>query len=176
MNFTGVHSVQRQILRRYAVNLSVCFSVLIGTSANAEWSDRNPLFQKLLTEASQVSGLPMVRDMRVDVQAVSKSELLNRTCPNRSRCGDVVASYLINEGRIIYDSSLNLSGDVGKSFLVHEFVHVLQHLRQGSSVNEDCMTIHRNEMAAYSAQARWLSERGIFVQIRNSLKLKCSLD
>lgn len=94
-------------------------------------------------------------------RALSARQINERICPeNPDVCGRYAAFYAVQTREIIYRNTLDKRHLLDRAYLVHEFVHYLQHLEQGTAVNLTCQTILKNEKQAYFAQAIYRRRHG----------------
>lgn len=81
----------------------------------------------LMAWAVRLSGLPAAAD-RPPVFAVTAQVLAEAICPGQARgCLGIVAAYDNKHARVLILDSIDLRDLSGQSFVVHEFVHHLQH-------------------------------------------------
>lgn len=96
---------------------------------------------------------------------------------NPQNCSRLAASYSIKTGEIMYRASFDLRNIVHRSFVVHEMVHFLQHLRQHDKITETCHQILKNEREGYAAQAAYLRRHGsIYASQVFPLMASCDAD
>ncbi len=94
-----------------------------------------------------------------------------QVCPEEPRkCRQLVAAYSIERREILYRESLDPARVFDRSFLVHEYVHYLQHQDYGDQVNVSCQRILDNEREAYAAQAAYLRRHNIRFPIGRALR------
>lgn len=115
------------------------------------------LLLDLLAWASRLSGLPAPAQVP-PVIALTPAALAERVCPQApGQCRGLVAVYDTERREVLHQDSLDLRDETDQSFIVHEFVHHLQHLAQGDTLFDGCDAVLRAETAAYAAQNRYLA-------------------
>lgn len=82
----------------------------------------------------------------------------------------LVAAYIIEQRRIVYRDDLDLDDDADNSFIVHEYVHALQHRRFGDRMFDTCQGVLALERQAYQAQQRYLNYRGQLLRVGDRLR------
>ena len=87
-----------------------------------------------------------------------------------SRQNGLVAAYIIEERRIVYRDDLDLELDTDNSFIVHEFVHALQHQHRGDRTFASCSATLAAEQQAYAVQQRYLHARGQMLRVGERLR------
>lgn len=121
------------------------------------------LLADLLAIAVRLSGLaPLPEGVRPEVEPVPAARLQALACPDRpADCAQVAAWHDAAQGRVLVDDALDPRQDaVGRSFVVHELVHVLQAHRDGGAPGEGCAAQLAAERAAYAVQNAYLREQG----------------
>jgi hypothetical protein len=115
------------------------------------------LMQDLMAWAVRLSGLPAPAALP-RLTALSEAALSHRVCPDEPRhCRTLMAVYDTDRQEVLYRNSLDLRDETDQSFLVHEFVHHLQHLREGDALFSDCPRVVAAEAQAYAVQNRYLT-------------------
>jgi len=112
------------------------------------------------------------------VTSISAEQISQRVCPDKpTRCRPIAAAYGIEQRDIIYRDTLDLSRLLGRSSLLHELVHFLQHQDLRSAINASCQQILLNERQAYRAQAAYLRHHGVYHPVGSELGLiRCPPD
>ena len=99
------------------------------------------------------------------VFVLTEEQLAQKICPESpSKCGTMAAIYDTDTGGVFVRQDVaNLDGDkINKSFIVHEFVHALQHRRlKEKGISEEvlynsCENLYNTERQAYDAQNIYL--------------------
>ena len=88
-----------------------------------------------------------------------------------TRQSGLVAAYIIEQQRIVYRDDLNLENDADNSFIVHEFVHVLQDAYYGGRLFASCAGVIAAEQEAYAVQQRYLHARGQLLRVGERLRM-----
>jgi len=115
------------------------------------------LQQDLMAWAVRLSGLPAPAALP-RLTALSEAALSHRVCPDEPRhCRTLMAVYDTDRQEVLYRNSLDLRDETDQSFVVHEFVHHLQHLRDGDALFSDCQRVVAAESLAYAVQNRYLA-------------------
>jgi hypothetical protein len=115
------------------------------------------LLQDLMAWAVRLSGLP-APDALPRLTALPERDLAARVCPAQPQhCRSLMAVYDTDRQEVLYRDSLDLRDETDQSFVVHEFVHHLQHQREGDGLFEDCARVVAAETQAYAAQNRYLA-------------------
>lgn len=115
------------------------------------------LLHDLMGWASRFSGLASPATLP-RLQALSATDLAQRVCPEQPHhCRTLVAVYDTDTQSVLYADTLDLRDETDQSFLVHEFVHYLQHLQHGNSLFADCPAVMAAEAQAYAVQNRYLA-------------------
>jgi hypothetical protein len=138
-----------------SVSLAVVGS---GSSAQTGRDEPDPaLLNDLLQWASRLSGMPLAPVLPA-VQALSPDDLARRVCPDEpANCRTLVALYDTDRREVLYRNTLDLRDETDQSFIVHELVHYLQHLRDGDELFSSCERVLAAETAAYAVQNRYLT-------------------
>lgn len=126
----------------------------------------------LLAFAIEASGLQAldIKDMP-PIQGVTEEELSRLVCPGEpGGCRSVAALFDTEQYRILVRSSLNLQQTIDRSFLVHEFVHVLQFRQFGEERFSRCQDVLSSEREAYAVQNAYLRENGVEWQEGRTLR------
>jgi hypothetical protein len=121
----------------------------------------------LLELAVKFTGLPsMPLEQLPPLQAVSRGQMRAIACTDApARCGEVVALFDADRYRILYLDTLDLQDSEDNSFLLHEFVHVLQHQQAGAAMYASCAALLDTEAQAYRAQNAYLRHEGRLMQV-----------
>lgn len=116
----------------------------------------------LLAAAIEFSALPAIdADELPPIILLPRSELNNTVCAAAPvRCAGLTAAFDTQRYRIVADDRLDFSDPDDASFLVHEFVHVLQFKDTGSTGFTSCTAVLESERQAYSAQNAYLRRHG----------------
>lgn len=120
------------------------------------------LLSYLLGVASALSGYPEVPLAELPtLRLMSPSALVEEACPDEPReCEKLVALYDHDREQILVRADLDLDNPADNSFLVHEFVHVLEARQKGALYQHDCNATLRSEREAYRVQNRYLQQEG----------------
>lgn len=120
------------------------------------------LLASLLAAAIRLSGLPGIdADELPPLVRMTEDELAQTVCPDGG-CRSLAAVFDTERYRILLRDSLKLDDPVDNSFLVHEFVHVLQFQRHGHARFSSCQKVLSSEREAYAVQNAYLREFGVF--------------
>ncbi|MDB5759683.1 MAG: hypothetical protein JWM30_2972 [Burkholderia sp.] len=114
----------------------------------------------LLAAAIRLSGLPAVDlgDLP-PIFPLPRGELNQVVCSAAPvRCSGLMSAFDTQRYRIVVDNLLNFDEPDDASFLVHEFVHVLQFRSTGSTAFTSCTAVLESERQAYAAQNDYLRE------------------
>jgi len=120
------------------------------------------LLSYLISVAAALSGypelplaeMPMLRQM-------SATSLVDEACPdNPAECRTLVALYDRARNQILIRAELDLENPADNSFLVHEFVHVLEARHKGELYQHDCANTLLSERQAYRVQNAYLKQEG----------------
>lgn len=120
------------------------------------------LLTQLLAAAIQLSGLPAIHVSELPPIVMLPRRVLNETVCSSApvRCSGLIAAFDTQRYRIVVDEKLDFGDPDDDSFLVHEFVHVLQFKQSGSVGFTSCNAIVKSEREAYAAQDLYLREHG----------------
>jgi hypothetical protein len=120
------------------------------------------LLTQLLAAAIQLSGLPAIHVSELPPIVMLSRRVLNETVCSSApvRCSGLIAAFDTQRYRIVVDEKLEFGDPDDDSFLVHEFVHVLQFRQSGSVGFTSCNAIVKSEREAYAAQDLYLREHG----------------
>jgi hypothetical protein len=133
---------------------------MAGSSSCAQTRREAPdpaLLNDLLHWASRLSGMPAAPTLP-ELLALSPDELAQRVCPEQpGHCRTLVAVYDTERRQVLYRNTLDLRDETDQSFIVHELVHYLQHLRDGDALFASCEQVLAAETAAYAVQNRYLA-------------------
>lgn len=108
----------------------------------------NPeLLAFLIAAAAKLSGYPELPvESLPEVRVVSEAELAKTLCPDApAGCTGIAATFETEQYVILIRDSLDLEDAADNSFLLHEFVHVLQWKASGDTIFEDCPTTLKTE-------------------------------
>jgi hypothetical protein len=114
----------------------------------------------LLAAAIRLSGLPAVDAGDLPpVVPLPRGELNQTVCERAPvRCAGLMSAFDTQRYRIVVDDNLDFDDPDDASFLVHEFVHVLQFRSTGSVAFTSCTAVLESEQQAYAAQNAYLRE------------------
>lgn len=124
------------------------------------------MLAELVAVAAALSGYPPIPAAALPpIQILAPAEFNNAVCPdNPDECSGIAAHFDEDGPRIRLVARLNLAHPLGRSFLVHELVHVLQyHQRRGNitvAAAPGCLESLRAEQEAYAVQNEYLSWAG----------------
>lgn len=115
-------------------------------------------FVFLLALAAQMTGLPPLPAGREPtVVPVSETELRDIVCADGGPgCMGLQASFDADGNRILIQEYGAQRGVEWESFLLHEYVHALQHARWGEAIYATCEARRRSEAQAYAVQDAYL--------------------
>jgi len=125
----------------------------------------------LIAAAAKLSGYPEipVEDLP-PVRAVSVDTIARAICPDEpAGCTGIAATFETESYEILIRDSLDLEDSADNSFLLHEFVHVLQWKARGDAIFKDCPTTLKTEGEAYRAQNAYLKREGEFLRFGEML-------
>jgi hypothetical protein len=130
------------------------------------------LISFLLDMAVSLSGLPPVPARELPpLRAVSEDEMRQTACPEApGHCRNLVAMFDTERYRILYLDSLDTESAADNSFLVHEFVHVLQYRRYGDAIYAGCRALLTTEAEAYRVQNAYLRREGELMRVGDILR------
>lgn len=116
----------------------------------------------LFSVATTLSGYPEMPEADLPiVRLMEPSALTEEACPDdASGCHKLVALYDRERHQILMRSDLDLHDPSDNSFLVHEFVHVLEARHKGALYQHDCEATLRSEREAYRVQNAYLDREG----------------
>lgn len=125
----------------------------------------------LLAFASSVSGLPaQAPEDLPPIIRLAPADLHQQVCPERpAECVGIAAYFDIPRYRILIDARLDLSQPADHSYLLHEFVHVLQFRRYGPDLFVRCEDTLRHEALAYRVQNAYLRRQGVLLRVGAAL-------
>ncbi len=120
------------------------------------------LLSYLLGVASSLSGYaPMTLSELPLLRFMERPALVQEVCPDRpEECDQLVAFYDRERGHVLVSSELEMRDASDNSFLVHEFVHVLEARQVGELYQRDCEATLQSERAAYRVQNAYLEREG----------------
>lgn len=120
------------------------------------------LIAYLFSVATTLSGYPGMPEADLPiVRLMEPSALKEEACPGDvSGCDKLVALYDRERHQILMRSDLDLHDPSDNSFLVHEFVHVLEARHKGALYQRDCEATLRSEREAYRVQNAYLDREG----------------
>ena len=116
----------------------------------------------LFSVAAALSGYPAIPAVEQPLlRLMTPAALIEEVCPGApSDCEKLVALYDHERHQVLVRSDLDLQDASDNSFLVHEFVHVLEARQKGASYQKDCMATLRSERDAYRVQNVYLDREG----------------
>lgn len=136
----------------------------------ADPADRESLLADLMAWAVRLSGLPPAPD-RPPVIPLSAQALSATACPDDPRpCSGLVALYDTDRVRVLIRDSMDLDDPSAQSFVVHEFVHHLQHRAQGPALTSRCESVIAAEVQAYGAQNTFLARHRRLLRVGDLLR------
>lgn len=143
-------------------------------AAAARATEREALLAELMAWAVRLTGLPPSAD-RPPVIALAPEALWATACPDDPRpCRGLVALYDTERERVLIRDSLDLADPSDQSFVVHEFVHHLQHRAQGAALVGRCEGVIAAEAQAYAAQNRFLAGQRQLLRVGDMLRrMRC---
>lgn len=123
------------------------------------------LIAPLLAAAIRLSGLPAIAAADIPaVEPMDANALAAFGCPERpADCRQMAALFDLKHYRILIRDELDTGTPYGKSFIVHELVHVLQYRKTGRDVS-GCEEMLASELAAYAVQNAYLRANGIYAR------------
>ncbi|SRR6266581_6936928 len=127
----------------------------------------------LFALAVQLSGLPpLPPGAEPAVWPVTETEMRALMCREvRAQCNGLQAVYDPDNNRILIREYGLQHGTEWESFLIHEYVHVLQYARSGPAIYADCEANRAAEKQAYSVQDAYLRRRGALLRVNRQLQL-----
>ncbi|HEY6898010.1 MAG TPA: DUF6647 family protein [Rhodocyclaceae bacterium] len=120
------------------------------------------LLSYLLAMAVALSGYPemAVEDLPA-IQQLPPNALHAAACDDGAApCENLAALFDSQNQRILISNRLDPADPADNSFLVHEFVHVLQYRQLGESYSEGCEATLAAEREAYRVQNAYLRRAG----------------
>jgi len=124
----------------------------------------------LMKAAVTITGYAMPAELP-EVVPVSQQTMMHVVCQRaddpascKKRRG-LVAAYVPATHTVFYRYDLDLQNDTANSFVVHEFVHVLQHNTKGDRAFYGCANTVYAENEAYTAQRQYLFEHNQVMRI-----------
>lgn len=125
----------------------------------------------LLAFASSFSGLPaQAPEDLPPIVRLAPADLHQQVCPERpADCTGIAAYFDIPRYRILIDARLDLNQPADHSYLLHEFVHVLQFQRYGPGLFARCEDALRHEALAYRVQNAYLRRQGVLLRVGAAL-------
>ncbi|MBP6097488.1 MAG: hypothetical protein KBF58_08960 [Methyloversatilis sp.] len=116
----------------------------------------------LFSVAVTLSGYPGMPEADLPlVRLMEPSALIEEACADDTPgCDKLVAVYDRERHQILMRSDLDLHDASDNSFLVHEFVHVLEARHKGALYQRDCEATLRSEREAYRVQNAYLDREG----------------
>jgi hypothetical protein len=138
---------------------------------------RDEMLDDLMGWAVRLTGLPPSAD-RPDVIALPPADLAATVCPDApSSCRGLVAVYDTERIRVLVRDTLDLRELSAQSFIVHEFIHHLQHRAQGAGLLSACEQVMVAERQAYEAQNRFLRQHRQLLRVGEMLRgMRCDRD
>lgn len=135
---------------------------------------RDEMFDDLMAWAVRLTGLPPAKD-RPEVIPMSAAQLSATVCPDvPSSCRGLMAVYDTERTRVLIRDTLDLREMAAQSFIVHEFIHHLQHRAQGASLTSGCEQVIAAERQAYEAQNRFLQQHRQLLRVGEMLRsMRC---
>lgn len=120
----------------------------------------------LLQAAVALSGYPPIPVEELPpVTALSAAAMAAEVCPDApGQCGSLAAVFDTEHYRILVRDDLDVENATHNSFLVHEFVHVLQWHARGDAIYATCDQSRSTELEAYGAQNGYLKREGQFAR------------
>ncbi|KQW67933.1 hypothetical protein [Methylibium sp. Root1272] len=120
------------------------------------------LLSYLLAAAARLSGYdPVPLEDLPSIQQLPASVIRSQVCPVQPQtCADMIAIFDNTRSRILISDELDPRNGHDSSFIVHEFVHVLEYRRKASQYQADCEETLASERTAYRVQNAYLREQG----------------
>lgn len=121
------------------------------------------LLAELMVVAAAFSGYPAIPVQQIPpIRVLTGAEMTQEVCPQRPRdCVRIVAQFDAAGPQIRLSDALDLEFAQGRSFLVHELVHVLQYHHGSRAAAADCASSLRSEQEAYRVQNAYLRSVGV---------------
>jgi hypothetical protein len=142
---------------RWALGLWIAASTALADAPAHKPALDMALMTELLQWAGRLSGLPVAPALP-ELHALAAADLAQRVCPQRpGDCRTLVAVYDTDQRMVLYRDSLDLRDETDQSYIVHELVHYLQHLRDGDRLFANCEQVMAAETLAYGAQNKYLA-------------------
>lgn len=131
------------------------------------------LLAYLLSVAIQLSGLPPIGpDELPPIERLPPDQLNRQVCPgDPGNCIGLAAYFDIPAYRILIDRRLDPLHPADHSYLLHEFVHVLQYRVHGPTLFARCEDSFRHEAQAYRVQNIYLRRQGVLLRVGDALQL-----
>jgi hypothetical protein len=119
-----------------------------------------PLLIELMAVTASLSGYAPVPEQALPaVRVLAPAAMTREICPDNPReCVGLVAQFDADRAEIRLSTLLDLGDARGRSFLVHELVHVLQHEHRGKAPQHRCEDNLRAEQEAYAVQNAYLEK------------------
>jgi hypothetical protein len=116
----------------------------------------------LFSVAAALSGYPAIPEPeRPLLRLMTPAALVEEVCPEApSDCERLVALFDRERNQVLMRADLDLRDAADNSFLVHEFVHVLEARQKGRAYQHDCAETLRSEREAYRIQNLYLDREG----------------
>ncbi|NBU59367.1 MAG: hypothetical protein EBS23_06305 [Betaproteobacteria bacterium] len=129
------------------------------------------LIAYLLPLAAKLSGYPIIPIADLPpIRQLPVAEISREICPDDAKgCEGMVAIFDTERYQILIRDNLDLDNPSDNSFLLHEFVHVLQHKAKGDEIFIDCPTTMKTETEAYRVQNVYLGMEGQFMRVGDAL-------
>jgi hypothetical protein len=120
------------------------------------------MLSHLMSIAAALSGYPELPASEAPLlRVMAPQALIAEACPDQpAQCERLVAFYDRDRQQILIRDDLDLDDATDNSFLVHEFVHVLEARQKGAAYQTDCETTLQSEREAYRVQNRYLQQEG----------------
>lgn len=121
------------------------------------------LLAELMVVTAALSGYPAIPVQQLPpIRVLTSAEMTQEVCPQRVRdCARIVAHFDAAGPQIRLSDALDLEFAQGRSFLVHELVHVLQYHHGNLVAASDCASSLRSEQEAYRVQNAYLRSVGV---------------
>jgi hypothetical protein len=120
------------------------------------------LLAELIAITAALSGYPPIPvDKLPPIRILAPPEFAAVVCPENPRECASMAAHFDETGPVIrLVDTLDLEYPRGRSFLVHELVHVMQYQQRGKIGDAGCPENLRSEQEAYRVQNAYLSSTG----------------
>lgn len=148
---------------RRRARLAGCMGLALATwSAQAATTIDPALAKELLTQAARLSNRELPANLAPPPLIPVTARVINeQICPEAADgCPHIIAAYSVLNRNILYREELDLASPMGRSFLIHEFTHFLQHHEFGDRINASCKMVLSMERQAYSVQRIYLKFQG----------------